>query len=129
MRVLLDTHTLLWALAEPEQLSPRVAALIRDATTTLLVSAASACEVAAKYRLGKLPGAEALVAGYTAHLRTLGGDELPIRTEHALKAAGFDVEHRDPFDRMLAAQAIVEGVSLATNDPALRMFNEVATMW
>jgi PIN domain nuclease of toxin-antitoxin system len=129
MRVLLDTHTLLWALAEPEQLSPRVSVLIRDATTTLLVSAASAWEIATKYRLDKLPGAEALVAGYTAHLRTLRAEELPIRAEHALRASGFDVEHRDPFDRMLAAQAIIEGVSLATNDRAFRLFNEVATIW
>src|ERR1051326_4331856 len=129
MRILLDTHALLWALAAPEQLSPHGAALLRDASNPILVSAASAWEIATKHRLGKLPGAEAIIGGYSAHLRTLRAEALPIRAEHALKAGSFDVEHRDPFDRVLAAQAILEGVPLLTNDRAFRLFTDVETIW
>jgi PIN domain nuclease of toxin-antitoxin system len=129
MRVLLDTHTLLYALAQPRRLSPRAAALIRDAANTVLVSTASAWEIATKYRLGKLPGAGGLVASYAAHLSTLRADELPIRSSHALTAGGFRVEHRDPFDRMLAAQALIEGLPLVTDDAAFRSFADVETVW
>jgi PIN domain nuclease of toxin-antitoxin system len=129
MRLLLDTHTLLWALADPARLSPRAAALIRDASTTLLVSAASAWEIATKQRLGKLPGGGPIVAGYAAHLARLRVEELPIRADHALMAGGFMVEHHDRFDRMLAAQAIVEGVPLVTDDPAFARFVDLETVW
>jgi PIN domain nuclease of toxin-antitoxin system len=129
MRLLLDTHTLLWALAEPERLSSRAEGLIREPANALLVSSASAWEIATKHRLGRLEGAEPIIAGYAAHLQTLRADELPIRTEHALKAGGFAVEHRDPFDRMLAAQALIEGVPLVTADPAFRLFPDLETIW
>ena len=102
-RLLLDTHTLLWALAEPQRLSAHAADLIRDPTNVVLVSAASAWEIATKHRLGKLPGAGPIVAGFVAHLATLRAEELPVRSIHALQAGSFVVEHRDPFDRMLAA--------------------------
>jgi len=129
MRLLLDTHTLLWALAEPERLSKRAAAYLRDASTAVLVSAASAWEIATKLRLGKLPGAEPIVAGYAAHLRTLRAEELLITSEHALMAGGFELDHRDPFDRMLAAQALVEGVPLLTDDRAFRLFVDLTIIW
>lgn len=129
MRLLLDTHTLLWALAEPGRLSPRAADVVRDAGNTLLVSAASAWEIATKQRLGRLPSAGAIVAGYSAHLARLRVEELPIRSVHALIAGGFLVEHRDPFDRMLAAQAIIEGVPLLTDDRAFGTFAELVTIW
>jgi PIN domain nuclease of toxin-antitoxin system len=129
MRVLLDTHTLLWALAEPWRLSAPAATLIRDATNTVLISAASAWEIATKQRLGKLPGADPIVAAYAAHLARLGAEELPIRASHALKAGGFAIEHRDPFDRMLAAQAVLEGMPLVTNDPAFALFGDLETLW
>jgi len=95
----------------------------------VLVSAVSAWEIATKYRLGKLPGAEMIVTGYTAHLITLRARELPVVSTHALTAGLFAVEHRDPFDRMLAAQAIAEGVSLVTADPMMAVFPGLVTQW
>jgi PIN domain nuclease of toxin-antitoxin system len=129
MRFLLDTHALLWALAEPRRLSARAAALIRAPTNEVVVSAASAWEIATKFRLGRLPGAEPIVAGFAAHLSTLRAEELPIRSIHALRAGSFMLDHRDPFDRMLAAQAMVEGVPLLTDDPAFAAFPELETLW
>lgn len=129
MKLLLDTHTLLWALAEPRRLSTDAASLIRDPENHLLVSAASAWEMATKFRLGKLQGAQAILAAYESHLATLRANELPIRSAHALRAGSFAVEHRDPFDRMLAAQAVTEGVPLLTDDPAFAAFAGLQTRW
>jgi PIN domain nuclease of toxin-antitoxin system len=128
VKLLLDTHALLWALLEPNRLPPRVAGLVRDPSNVLYVSAASAWEIATKYRIGKLPGAAAVVAGYAAHLATLRADELPIRASHALRAGSFAAEHRDPFDRVLAAQSLLEGIPLVTDDPAFSAFG-VDTRW
>jgi PIN domain nuclease of toxin-antitoxin system len=129
MRLLLDTHALVWSLNVPTRLSATAAALVRDRSNTLLVSSVSAWEIATKHRLGMLTGVEPLLAGYAAHLATLGAEELPVRSDHALRAATFGVEHRDPFDRMLAAQAVIEGVPLLTNDPAFRFFADLQTLW
>ena len=129
MRVLLDTHALLWALAEPRHLSQRATAVLRNTTIDLLVSSVTAWEISTKYRLGKLPGAGAIVDGYAAHLAELRANELPIRSQHALMAGWFRIDHRDPFDRMLAAQAILEGVPLLTNDPAFKVFSDLETIW
>ena len=84
MRVLLDTHALLWALAEPLRLSPRISGLIREASTEVIVSSASAWEIATKQRLGRLPEAGPIVVGYASHLEMLRAEELPIRSAHAL---------------------------------------------
>ena len=127
-RVLLDTHVLLWTLLAPERLSDRVRVLVRDRRTTVLVSAVSAWEVATKHRLGQLPDASSVVSGYGDHLRRLGVEELPVTSPHALTAGSFEIEHRDPFDRVLAAQALHEGVQLATSDPAFAAF-PCAVVW
>ena len=129
MRLLLDTHTFLWALVAPERLSGTTAGLIRDARNVVLVSAASAWEISTKQRLGKLPSAAPIVAAYGAHLTRLRAEELLIRSAHALLAGGFMVDHRDPFDRMLAAQAILEGVPLLTDDSAFSAFADLETIW
>jgi len=129
MRVLLDTHALLWALAEPLRLSPRISALIREASTEVIVSSASAWEIATKQRLGQLPGAGAIVVGYASHLEMLRAEELPIRSAHALMAESLAVDHRDPFDRMLAAQAMIEGMPIVTDDGAFRLFADLQTLW
>ncbi len=129
LSVLLDTHVILWAFASPDKLSPPVRALLEDPRTDVLVSAASAWEIATKYRLGRLPGAERIVRGYATHLITLQARELPVVSAHALTAGLFAVDHRDPFDRMLAAQAIAEGAPLVTADPIMALFPELETLW
>lgn len=129
LSVLLDTHVLLWALATPDKLSTAARSLLEHPQTELLVSAVSAWEIATKHRLGKLPAAEPIISSYAAHLITLGARELPVTSAHALAAGSFAVDHRDPFDRMLAAQAIIEGVPLITNDPAMAMFSGLMTRW
>jgi PIN domain nuclease of toxin-antitoxin system len=127
--LLLDTHALLWALAEPARLSPRAKDLIRAPANDIFVSAVSAWEVATKQRLGKLPHAGPIIAAYAAHLATLRARELPIFSTHALLAGGLAVPYRDPFDRMLAAQSLVEGLALLTNDSAFAAFPDVETVW
>ena len=122
MRLLLDTHALLWALVGPDELTRKVRALIADRETEVLVSAASAWEIATKSRLGKLHRAGEVVTNYADHLRTLSASEVSITGAHALLAGGFDVPHRDPFDRMIAAQSIALGVPVVTNDDAFSQF-------
>jgi len=128
MRLLLDTHVLLWALMEPHHLSETAREAIEDLRNEVFVSAASAWEVATKFRLGRLPEAETVVRGFQRHIETLRAVELPIRVEHALLAGTLPGNHRDPFDRMLAAQAILEGITLVTEDPAFQAF-QVKTLW
>ncbi len=128
MRLLLDTHVFLWALMTPEKLLPATRAAIESPRNRLYVSAASAWEAATKARLGRLVGAEAAVEGFRSHIRRLGASELPITVEHALLAGRLSHSHRDPFDRMLAAQAMLEGLILVTADPVFTEMG-VSTLW
>ena len=128
MRVLLDTHALLWALVSPAKLGKKARAVIEDPKNVRVVSAASAWEIATKYRLGKLREAEDVVRDYARHLTTLMAEELPLTSQHALTAGLWETAHRDPFDRMLAAQSVVEGIALVTNDIAMREF-AIRTLW
>jgi PIN domain nuclease of toxin-antitoxin system len=127
--VLLDTHVLLWALLSPGRLSARALALLKDPATTVLVSPVSALEIATKHRLGKLAGVEPVIMGYAAHLATLGARELPLLSSHALAAELFAVPHRDPFDRLLAAQAITEGLPLLSGDAMMAQFPGLVISW
>lgn len=129
LTVLLDTHAVLWALAEPARLGKRAAVLIADPATTLRVSAASAWELATKARIGKLPGVGPFLFTYERHLARLGARELPVTAEHALLAGSLAWDHRDPFDRMLAAQCVVEGLTLVTRDEAFADVSGVRTVW
>jgi len=122
VKVLLDTHALLWALVSPDELSKHARALITDQETEVLVSAASAWEIATKSRLGKLDQARRVFTNYADHLRTLSASEVSITGAHALLAGGFDVPHRDPFDRMIAAQSMTLGVPVVSNDVAFAQF-------
>ncbi len=129
MRFLLDTHTLLWALTDPRRLGSSAGAILADRSSPIVVSAVSAWEISTKQRLGKLPRADALVGAYGRHLDRLGAERLAITEEHALLAGRLDWAHRDPFDRMLAAQAMVETLTLVTGDTAFDSVPGVATRW
>jgi PIN domain nuclease of toxin-antitoxin system len=120
--LLLDTHALLWWLAEPERLSPVAHTAIADENNRVLVSAASGWEIATKVRLGKLPAASELVDDLPQLLAAQGFELLPITLRHGLHAGGYAVPHRDPFDRLLAAQAELSQLTLVSLDPALQTF-------
>lgn len=123
MKLLLDTHALLWWWVDDPQLSITVRRMIQSADTEVWVSAASAWEVATKQRLGKLPGLPVdLCANWLTLLREDGFQPLDITTDHALLAGQLNSEHRDPFDRMLVAQALAEEAVLVTSDAALKSF-------
>lgn len=128
MRVLLDTHTLLWWLDGDRRLSRRARAAIGDADNQILVSAASAWELSTKARLGKLPGAVDVATDVAGCLASQGFVELPISVTHAQRAGGLVIPHRDPFDRMLIAQAQMEDLPLVTNERLFDAFG-VARIW
>ena len=128
MTLLLDTHALLGAVASPDELSERVRGLVLDRANTLVVSSASAWEIATKHRLGRLPTAEVLLSAFADHLGELGADELPISIRHALAAGAFASPHRDPFDRMLATQTLLEGSPLVSRDAIFSEF-PVDVLW
>jgi PIN domain nuclease of toxin-antitoxin system len=129
VRLLLDTHALLWVLLDPGKIPAATLDDVRDPGTELLVSAASAWEIATKFRLGKLDGARAVVLGYREHLVRLRAAELPVSSHHALTAGTLTWEHRDPFDRVIAAQAMIESVPVVTADRVLAGFPGVHAVW
>ena len=116
MRVLLDTHTLLWWLDGDRRLSRKARSVIGDTANVVLVSAASAWEITTKARIGKLPGALEVAADVVAHVAGQAFTVLDISILHAQRAGRLPGEHRDPFDRMLAAQAQLEDLPVVSND-------------
>lgn len=128
MRLLLDTHVLLWAVLEPQKLSSRQREALENSDNELLVSAASAWEIATKWRLGKLSQAGAVVHNYRQVINGLAATEVPISGDIARQAGLMQVEHRDPFDRLLAAQAMADDSVLASSDPAFRLFADLALL-
>lgn len=115
MKLLLDTHLLLWAAAEPERLPLQAAAAIENAENDLVFSAASLWEIAIKRGLGR-PDFAVDPRLFRRGLLDNGYDELPITSEHAVAVDLLPPIHRNPFDRMLVAQSIVEGITLLTVD-------------
>ena len=116
MRLLLDTHTLLWWLAENPSLPASARKLIANKNNDILVSAASAWEIATKVRLGKLPIALDLAHDFTAHLQRERFETLPVSAQHGIRAGLLPGPHKDPFDRMLIAQALAENLAIVSND-------------
>ncbi len=128
MRLLLDTHTLIWAISDSPYLSEGARRALADPGNEVLVSAASAWEAATKHRLGRLDMGAVVVERFGEAVRGLRAVEVPVSSAHGLLAGGFDADHRDPFDRMLAAQAVIERAVLVTTDRAFRQF-PVEVLW
>ena len=128
MRLLLDTHAFLWWLAGSERLSLTARRAIVDEANEKLVSAASAWEITTKHRLGKLPLADEFVADIRAAIAGEGFEELPITVNDAARAGALPGPHRDPFDRMLIAQAMARDLTLVSRE---RLFDQygIRRLW
>lgn len=116
MRVLLDTHALFWWLYFPDLLPPKVRTMLADPDVTVFASAVSAYEMSYKHHRGRWPEVAPLVVAFEAVVSAEGFDLLPLSVAHAIRAGSYGPEHRDPFDRMIAAQAVVEGLTLMSKD-------------
>ena len=128
LKLLLDTHSLVWWLAGNEALSRRAREAIADEDNAVAVSAASAKEVATKFRIGKLPDAALLAQDFEAVVAEQGFDELAISVHHARLAGGMNISHKDPFDRLLIAQAQAEDMVLVSNEALFDGF-AVKRLW
>ena len=122
MRLLLDTHLLLWAAGPSPRLSSRARRLIEDPDNELLASAASLWEIAIKSALRR-PNFPVDASLLRRNLLNNGYEELAVTGEHAVAVANLPPLHRDPFDRMLVAQSIVEGIMLLTSDPLVAQYS------
>lgn len=128
MKILLDTHALLWWLLDDPKLSPKARKAIKNPDNSIFASSASAWEVGTKYRLGKLAEAEDVVKNLPGLLLKSRIDILQISVEHALAAGLLAGQHRDPFDRMLIAQAQIERMPIVTLDPEFQNY-AVKIIW
>ena len=125
--ILLDTHALIWWLEGGGSLSPGARRAISDRDTTVLVSAASAWEIAIKHQIGKFRVPD-LIKDFRGRIESEGFVELPITIEHAVTAGTLPGAHKDPFDRVLIAQSRVEDVSIVTRDERFREY-AVQCIW
>ena len=128
MRVLFDTHALAWWLLDERRLSPTIRALTIDPDTEVWISSVSAFEMATKFRIGKWPDVGDLVREFESAIFAENFQLLSINASHARTGGLLESTHRDPFDRLLAAQSIIEAMPLVTSDPAFRAFG-VVTVW
>ncbi len=128
MRALLDTHAFLWWIADSARLSGMARDVISDEANDILVSAASAWEIATKFRIGKLPGGEAVALDVAGHIAGQGFEELAIGVTDAERAGRLPGPHRDPFDRMLAAQALLRELPFVSADPVFDRYG-VSRLW
>ncbi len=120
MSYLIDTHILLWWLFDDPKLDIECRDILRNPNHRIFVSSASAWEIATKYRIGKLPEAKQLVEQYSQILHQAKFIELAITSAHALRAGSLPIAHRDPFDRMIMAQAELESLPVITYDKAFQ---------
>jgi PIN domain nuclease of toxin-antitoxin system len=128
LRALLDTHSLLWWLSDDPALSRTARKIIAETKNILLVSAASAWEIAIKVRLGKLPTAADLAADFSSQLEREGFQLLAISAEHGIRAGLLPGPHKDPFDRMLIAQAQAENIPIISNEASFDIYG-VRRLW
>jgi PIN domain nuclease of toxin-antitoxin system len=128
LRALLDTHAILWWLSDDPALSRAARKIIAETKNILIVSAVSAWEIAIKVRLGKLPTAADLAADFSGKIDREGFQLLPISAEHGIRAGLLPGPHKDPFDRMLIAQAQAENIPVISNETAFEIYG-VRRIW
>jgi PIN domain nuclease of toxin-antitoxin system len=128
MRALLDTHALLWWLSDDPALSRPARSFIAETKNSAIVSAASAWEIATKVRLGKLSSAAELAADFAGYMEREGFESLAISPDHAIRAGLLPGPHKDPFDRMLVAQAQAESLPVLSNDQVFDAYG-VRRIW
>ncbi len=128
MRLLLDTHAFIWAVVTPEKLSGAALDAMQASDRQVFLSSATAWELATKHRIGRLPQARPVLDDFENLAEDLKAQMLPITQGHAIRACLMTSEHRDPFDRMLAAQAQLEDLYLVTRDPAFAAL-DVRVVW
>ena len=128
MRLLLDTHAFFWWFSGSSRLSPRARQAIEDEGNDVLVSAATAWEIATKHRLGKLPEAAALAQDITGAMTSQGFEELPITVADTSRAGSLPGPLRDPFDRVLIAQSLSRDLALASNETTFENYG-VRRVW
>jgi PIN domain nuclease of toxin-antitoxin system len=116
VKLLLDTHALIWWLIDAPELSAKASQLIAVESNEIFVSAASIWEIATKYRIGRLPNMGAFMADYSDEIEREGFEPLSISLRHAHLAGSLEGAHKDPFDRMLIAQALLEEMTLLSNE-------------
>ena len=126
---LLDTHTFLWAVRGSKNLSETAVKIIEDLNVKIFVSAASAYEIMNKHRIGKLSEFDDVAKNYFDFVKKLGAESLSITEQHAYLAGEFEWAHRDPFDRLLAAQAVTDNLILITNDAMFSELSWVKVLW
>lgn len=126
---LIDTHVWLWMQADPGRLSAETRELIENPANELLLSAASAWEIAIKYRIGKLPLPDPPTSYVPDRMRRSGTTPLPIEPIHALRTSELPDHHGDPFDRLLIAQAMQEGLTLVTHDDIFDRYAGLRILW
>jgi len=126
--VILDTHAFLWFALSPDRVPQPLLASLRDPSVPVFLSALVCWELAIKHRSGKLRAVDDLDPFIEAQRQALVLTDLPVRREHALRTQGLPSLHGDPFDRLLVAQALVEGLPLVTNDRMIRRYS-VPIVW
>jgi PIN domain nuclease of toxin-antitoxin system len=126
---LLDTHTFLWAVRGSPNLSDTAVKIIENMSVQVFVSAVSAYEIMNKHRIGKLSEFDDIVKDYFGFVKKLDVVSLPVSEQHAHFAGKFEWSHRDPFDRLLAAQASADNLTLITNDPAFQGLPWINVLW
>lgn len=128
MRILLDTHACIWMIVDSRRLSPKAKAAIEDFDNQVYVSAATGWEITTKYRIGKLSEVAPFVLDFPGILKRMSFQELPVSMDHATRAGLLISEHKDPFDRMLIAQSLAEGLPLISHEKLFDAFH-VQRIW
>ncbi len=128
LQLLFDTHALIWWLTDSSRLPEAVRRAIFDPSNEKLISAATAWEITTKHRLGKLPGSDPIAADFTAVIARQGFEELSITVEDAARAGAMPGLHRDPFDRILIAQALARNLVLLSSESLFDRYG-VRRLW